>query len=62
MIFTRRFGALRARQTFPSQHVIDVAEYETQRKADFEQRVAAKATRSRRRFWHGPAAHTQGQS
>lgn len=57
MIFTRSFGALRARKTFlPSQNVIDLAEYERQRKAELAQhqaeraqRRAAKGSRSRPR-------------
>lgn len=58
MIFTRSFGALRARQVYPGprQQVIDVAEYERQRKAELAQhqaeraqRKAAKGTRSPRR-------------
>ncbi len=52
MIFTRHFGALRARREFPSLHVIDIAEYEAQRRAELQQRRAAKSTRSRR-FFHG---------
>ena len=59
MIFTRSFGALRARQTvLPSQRVIDLVEYERQRKAERAQhqaeraqRKAAKGSRSRRRHF-----------
>lgn len=43
MIFTRRFGALRALQTFPHHHEMDLAEYEARRKAEYEQHKAAKA-------------------
>jgi len=58
MIFTRRFGALSARREFPSLHVIDVAEYEAQRKAELQQRRAAKSPRSRRFFRGGrPVLH-----
>lgn len=63
MIFTRRFSPLRARQTFPSLHVIDKAEYEAQRKAEFEQRRAAKSTRTRRLFrGRRPVLHRHGHA
>lgn len=68
MIFTRRFGALQARPEFPSLHVIDIAEYEAQRKAELQQRRAelqkrraAKSTRRRRLFRGGrPMLHRHG--
>ena len=70
MIFTRRFGALQARPEFPSLHVIDIADYEAQRKAEVQQRKAelqhrraAKPTRRRRLFRGGrPVLHRHSHS
>jgi hypothetical protein len=63
MIFTDRFGALRARREFPSLHVIDIAEFEAQRRAELQQRRAAKSTRSRRLFRGGrPVFHRHGHA
>jgi hypothetical protein len=58
MIFTRRFGALRARQTFPSTVTIELEEFEAQRKAQLQARKAkstAKAgVRTHHLFWSRP--------
>jgi hypothetical protein len=63
MIFTSRFGALRARPEFPSLHVIDVAEYEAQRRAELQQRKAAKSTPGRRLFRGGRSVlHRHGHA
>jgi len=63
MIFTRRFGALRARPTFPSVTTVELEAFEAQRKAELrahEAAVAAKAqARSHRLFrrGHSPGKH-----
>ncbi len=63
MIFTRRFGALSARREFPSLHVIDIAEFEAQRRAELQKRRAAKSPRSHRRFRGGhPVFHRHGHA